>query len=103
MKILYFLVALLLAGCSISNSDNSQSTASTLYIEDKEVSENDDLYITAYNPVEESPKKLVINIEEAMVWNLIQENEIYSAVYSTENGEDWTLDQIQVIGKENAR
>ena len=84
------LFTLILASCG------GVSTASTLMVIEKGQSNNNKEYwIKVYNPNDPDKETFKIMIEEKMVWNLIEEDKEYFALYSEKGDNPRVLEDIQ--------
>lgn len=90
---LLLFVLLILTSCGGSYT----STTSDLKITEKGHSNNyKEYWIKAYDPNNDTEEKVFkINVDEEMVWNLIEENKVYFATYSKEGNRTWILIQIE--------
>jgi len=93
------LIGIVLTGCSEKEDTNFSSTTTIVQIIEKGHSDNfEDKWIIGEN-VNGSSK---IYIEEAMVWNLIEENKEYFVSYHTFGDEEPILVQISFPGDERS-
>ena len=84
------LFTLILASCG------GVSTASTLMVIEKgQSSNNKEYWIKVYNPNDPDKEIFKIMIEEKMVWNLIEEDKEYFALYSEKGDNPRVLEDIQ--------
>ncbi|GKV70137.1 hypothetical protein NCCP2716_26350 [Sporosarcina sp. NCCP-2716] len=83
------LSALLLGSCGNS------STASSIMVTEKGQSDNK-YWIKVYNSnIPDDKEEFTIFIKEEMVWNLVEEDRDYFAMYSTDEGKPHVLQNIQ--------
>ena len=87
---LIILFTLLLASCG------GTSTSSSLTVIEKGQSNNNKEYwIKVYDPNDPDKETFKITIEEKMVWNLIEEDKEYFALYSEKGDNLRVLEDIQ--------
>lgn len=94
--ILMIIVALLvLASCG----GPFISTTSMLIVIEKGRSSNyKEYWVKAYDPNNQTKEEAFkIEVQEEMVWNLIEEDKEYFSLYSKEGDKSWVLEQIEYI------
>ncbi|MER2006632.1 MAG: hypothetical protein ABS939_04190 [Psychrobacillus sp.] len=75
------------------------STTSTLIVIEKgRSSDYKEYWVKAYNPNNQTKEEAFkIEVQEEMVWNLIEEDKEYFSLYSKEGDKSWVLEQIEHI------
>lgn len=88
-------VTAILVGCS-SNQTNFTSTGSMIEVISKEYTDKDEAaWIVAFDPNNHAKEDTIeIHIEETMVWNLIEEGNVYFDVYTQQGDDTWVLKQM---------
>lgn len=101
--LLAFASLLFTVGCSSKDNQPSESITTSIIVEEK--AQSDDLtkkWLTASNANTDTIEPVRIEVENEMVWNLIEADREYFVTYQGSPQSGYVLEQIEQTGKDGA-